>query len=113
MEKISKQDRAQLIALVKKGNLARCTEWLKEMRELVNKPLEEKKENSFDRCMEITKAARDFYKEANYNEDYYRNTLMIDGVANHLRDGYITYDDLSELSEEVKDKVKLISGIDK
>ena len=104
MENISKRDRKELIALIKKGNLARCEEWLRELRQILDKPYNDD-ENSFDRCMEITKASRDFYKEAMGNENYYRNTMLTIGVANHLRDGYISRDDLSSLSEDLRNRL--------
>lgn len=99
MEQLTKQDKKQLTALIKKGNLARCDEWLGEIRALIDRPYNDK-ENAFDRCMEITKSARDFYKEAMSREDYYRGSWLTMGAANLLHEGYIDKNDVSALNNE-------------
>ena len=51
---------------------------LKDSSELINKEYGDD-ENAFDRCMEVTKRSRDYFKEAMRREDYYRNTMMLSG----------------------------------
>lgn len=109
MENLTKHDKRQLTALVKKGNLARCEEWLQEMRAMLDKPYDGE-ENSFDRCMEITKASRNFFKETMRREDCYRNSMLTIGVANLFREGYITKEDIESLSnEELRNRLLFIA----
>lgn len=102
MEELTKQDKRQLKDLVRKGNLRRYKEWLQEMSELINKPVVESEGNEFDRCMEITKASREFYKEAMAREDFYRNSMLSTGMSNLLADGYLKKEDLADLRPELK-----------
>ena len=98
---LTKADKRQLKEIIRRGILRRCEEWLIETSDLINKEYGED-ENAFDRCMEVTKRSRDYFKEAMRREEYYRNTMMEIGVATLLREGYLTPDDLSECREEVK-----------
>lgn len=102
MEELSKADKKVLESIIKKGNLARCHEWLGEMKELLDKPLNPSKENEFDRCMEITRKSRDFYKEAMWREDCYRNSMLESGVSGLLKEGYVNFSDLAGLSDELQ-----------
>ena len=86
---LTKADKRQLHDLVKRGVLRRCEEWLKETAELINKEYGED-ENAFDRCMEVTKRSRDYFKEAMQREDYYRNQMLLMGVNELLTNGYLT-----------------------
>ena len=65
---LTKADRRQLKDIIRCGILRRCEEWLKETSELINKEYADD-ENAFDRCMEVTKRSRDYYKEAMSHED--------------------------------------------
>lgn len=102
---LTKADKRQLKDIIRRGILRRCEEWLKETSELISKEYGED-ENSFDRCMEVTKRSRDYYKEAMEREDYYRNTMIELGVYVLLREGYLTFDDLTELRPEVQSDIK-------
>ena len=102
---LTKADKRQLMDIIQRGILRRCEEWLKETSELINKEYGGD-ENAFDRCMEVTKRSRDYYKEAMGREDYYRNTMIELGVYVLLREGYLTFDDLSELRPEVQSDIK-------
>lgn len=104
MADFTKADRKHLVEIIRKGNLARYKEWLDEMNELINKPFEDDKENEFDRCMEVTKAAKDFYKEAMRREGCYQNNWMLIGIEGLLHEGYITQEDLEPLSNELKSR---------
>ena len=108
MEGLTKQDKRQLTAIIRKGNLKRYKEWLEEMSELINKPYKDGEENEFDRCMEVTKASRDFDKEAMTREDYYRNTMLTMGVMNLLADGYLDMQDLEGLRPELRERFRKI-----
>ena len=66
---LSKEDKRQLKDIIRKGILRRCEEWLKETAALINRQYEGE-ENAIDRCMEVTKRSRDYYKEAVRREDY-------------------------------------------
>ncbi len=107
MADFSKADRKHLVEIIRKGNLARYKEWLQEMNDLINKPFDYEKENEYDRCMDVTKKSRDFFKEAMRREDCYRNSWMVSGVAILLEEGYITKDDIETLSDGLKDLIIL------
>ena len=102
---LTKADKRQLKDIIRRGILRRCEEWLKETSELISKEYGED-ENAFDRCMEVTKRSRDYFKEAMGREDYYRNTMIELGVYALLREGYLTFEDLTELRPEVQSDIK-------
>ena len=102
---LTKSDKRQLKDIIRRGILRRCEEWLKETGELINKEYSDD-ENAFDRCMEVTKRSRDYFKEAMGREDYYRNTMIELGVYVLLREGYLTFEDLTELRPEVQSDIK-------
>lgn len=102
---LNKTDKAQLKEIIKKGILKRCKEWLEQTDNLINKELDNQ-ENEFNRCMEITKLSRDFYKEAMIRENYYRTQMMLLGVAELLTDGYISMDDIADCREEIQFAIK-------
>jgi len=107
---LTKADKRQLKDIIRRGILRRCEEWLKETSELINKEYGDD-ENAFDRCMEVTKRSRDYYKEAIERENYYRNTMIELGVYVLLKEGYLTFDDLSELRPEVQSDIKQRIGL--
>ena len=108
---LTKSDKRQLQDIIQRGILRRCEEWLKETTELINKEYDEG-ENAFDRCMEVTKRSRDYFKEAMRREDYYRNTMMLSGTAALLAEGYLTLDDIKECREEVQAAIRLWARMD-
>lgn len=108
---LTKSERRQVKDIIRKGILRRCEEWFKETSELIAKPYDDE-ENAFDRCMEVTKRSRDYFKEAMRREDYYRNTMQLSGAAVLLAEGYLTVGDLSELREEVQQAIKLWARMD-
>ena len=77
---LTKADKRQLQEVIRKGILRRREEWLKEAAALINRQYDGE-ENAFDRCMEVTKRSRDYYKEAVRREDYYRNTMLLSGAG--------------------------------
>ena len=60
---LTKQDRRVLKDIIRIGILRRCEEWLAETSALISKEYVDD-ENAFDRCLEVTKRSRDFFKEA-------------------------------------------------
>ena len=80
MKEFTKSEKQAAIGLIRRGILHRHAQWHKEIRELLDKPYGE--DNEFDRSMEITKMARDFYKEALEMENYYSiRNLLIGGAV--------------------------------
>jgi hypothetical protein len=108
---LTKTDKRQLTEIIRRGILCRCEEWLKETAELIDKPYDGE-ENAFDRCMEVTKRSRDYFKEAMRREDYYRNTMMLSGAGVLLAEGYLTLEDIKECREEVQAAIRLWARID-
>ena len=102
---LTKADKRQLHDLIKRGVLRRCEEWLKETAELINKEYGDG-ENAFDRCMEVTKRSRDYFKEAMRREDYYRNSMLLMGVDELLTNGYLAIDDFRDCRLEIQEKVR-------
>ena len=105
----TKQEKHKLKEIIKKGNLVRYAEWLKEVDTLLHKPYGED-ENEFTRCMELTKKSHNFFKEAMNREDFYRNTQLLSGTAILLSEGYIDEADLEPLSPEIRNAVILLAG---
>ena len=102
---LTKADKRQLKEIIQRGILRRCEEWLKDTSELINKEYGDD-ENAFDRCMEVTKRSRDYFKEAMRREDYYRNTMMLSGTGVLLAEGYLTLEDIKDCREEVQTSIK-------
>lgn len=102
---LTKADMAQLKGLIKRGILRRCEQWLKETSQLINEEYDEQ-ENAFDRCMEIAKRSRDFYKEAMQREDYYNNSMMLSGASVLLAEGYLLTEDIAECRDEVQAAIR-------
>ena len=108
---LTKTDKRQLKEIIRRGILRRCEEWLKETSELINKEYGDE-ENAFDRCMEVTKRSRDYFKEAMRREDYYRNTMMLSGTGVLLAEGYLTLEDIKDCREEVQTSIKFWARMD-
>lgn len=108
---LTKADKRQLNEIIRRGILRRCEEWLKETSELINKEYGDD-ENAFDRCMEVTKRSRDYFKEAMRREDYYRNTMMLSGAGVLLAEGYLTLKDVTDCREEVQAAIRLWARMD-
>ena len=97
--------------IIRRGILRRCEEWLKETGDLINKEYGED-ENAFDRCMEMTKRSRDYFKEAIRREEYYCNTMMLSGAGVLLAEGYLAVEDLKDCREEVQTAIRHWANID-
>ncbi len=104
MKEFTKSEKQAAIGLIRRGILHRHAQWHKEMRELLDKPYGE--DNEFDRSMEITKMARDFYKEAMMMEDYYSTSNLEIGIARLFQDGHILAEDIDSLPKKVAQGVK-------
>ncbi len=104
---LSKEDKRLAKDIIRKGILHRHAQWQEEMRKLLDKPLSEKC-NEYDRSMQITDKSRKFYKEAMEMEDYYRPTMLLTGLAALYLHKHITDEDLSPLSDEVKQAIAVL-----
>ena len=100
MREFTKAERRQMKEILKVGILRRHTEWQKELKALLEAPFAED-ENEFSRSMQITDMARKFYKEAMNMEDYYRTSWIERGITYLLIGGYLSFEDLSVLSEDL------------
>lgn len=107
MLELTKSEKHSAKELLKRGILRRHAQWQQEMRDLLDSPLEEGS-NEFDRSMLITAESRKFYKEAMKMEDYYRNSMLIPGLACLYQDGYLTSDDLAELPERLQQTIHFL-----
>ncbi len=104
---LSKEDKRLAKDIIRRGILHRHAQWQEELRKLLDKPLNEKC-NEYDRSMQITDKSRKFYKEAMEMEDYYRNSMLLIGLANLYYRKHITDEDLSPLSDEVKQAIAVL-----
>ena len=96
--------------LIRKGILHRHVQWQQELRELLNKPYGEDG-NEFDRSLEITAKARNFYKEAMMMEDYYSTNNLVSGLACLYRDNHLSTEDIDSLPENVAMAIQRILDI--
>lgn len=110
MRELTKSEKRIAKDIIRRGILRRHAQWQQELRVLLDKPLPEGS-NEFDRSLEITNIARNFYKEAMKMEDYYRNNLMASGLANLYEDNHITDDDIAELPEDIRQTMRLILNL--
>lgn len=107
---ITKPERKKLVAIIKRGILRHCEEWLDETCKIISKEYDGE-ENAFDRCMEITLRSKKFYKEAMRREDYYRNSQLIIGASKLLAEGYLTEEDIVECDDEVRNRILFLSDL--
>lgn len=106
----SKAERRIAKEIIKVGILRRHQEWQDEIAALINSPYPDDI-NAFDRSMEITKSARDFFKEAMRMEEFYRNSEVEFALVILLRDGYLKKDDLSALPQHTADILLAKAGL--
>ena len=104
---LSKADKRFAKEIIRRGILYRHAQWQQELRELLDRPFDDNK-NEYDRSLQITNEARKFYKEAMEMEDYYRNSMLMIGLANLYYRHLITDDDLAELSEQIKQSIHVL-----
>ena len=107
---LTKDDKRIAKDIIRRGILRRHAQWQQELRKLLDKPFAENN-NEYDRSMQITAKARNFYKEAMELEEYYRNSMLLIGLANLYYRHLITDDDLAELSETVRQAILLILNV--
>lgn len=106
MIELTKGERRAVKDLIRIGILRRHAQWQSQLKELLDSPIDDG--NEFDRSMEITKRARDFLKEAMRMEEYYRNSLLLGGIATLYHDGYLNDNDIASLPDELQDKIRPI-----
>lgn len=97
----SKEERKIAKGILTKGILSYHQNWQNGIAALIQKPYAED-ENAFDRSMEITRMARDFYKEAMKLENLYDRMFLASGIAMFLNEGNLTAEDLKGLPEETQ-----------
>ncbi len=102
MAELSKSEYKAAKDVLRIGILRLHENWQKELADLLARPFVEEKENAFDRSLEITKVARDWYKELNRMEEWYHKTWIIHSIAMLFRDGTLLESDLASLSEEIR-----------
>lgn len=107
---LSKTERRIAKEIIKTGILRRHHEWLNDIATLIKSPYTADT-NAFDRSMEITKRARDFYKEAMRMEEFYRNSQIELAIVLLLREGYLTQDDLHVFPKDVSGLMLAKSGV--
>lgn len=110
----SKTERGIAKEIIKTGILRCHQKWQNEIAALIKSPYPDDT-NAFDRSMEITKRARDFYKKAMYMEEFYRNSQIELAIVILLCEGYLTQDDLhgfpNEISKLLLAKSRLLSKL--
>lgn len=97
---LTKAEYNMLKPILRKGILRGCQKWLDEMDELIRAEYTDE-ENAFDRCMHLTRESRAFFKEANSREHFYSKSSIVIGISVLLREGNLTWDDLSGCSQEI------------
>ena len=107
---LTKVDKAQLKSIIRSGILKRCEEWLRDTQALIGKEYDNQ-ENAFDRCMEVTRRSKNFYKEACAREDYYSNAMLLPGAGVLLAEGYISDADIAGCREELQAAIRLFAGV--
>lgn len=106
----SKSERNIAKEVIRIDILRRHQEWQNEIAALINSPYSEGS-NVFDRNMEITKRARDFYKEAMRMEEFYRNSQMEFAILILLRNGYLSREDFSDFPKDVAEMMLAKAGL--
>lgn len=106
MRELTKSEKRQANELLKKGILRRHAEWQNGMRELLDRPFDTEIGNEFNRSMMITDKARKFYKEAMRMEDYYRTSMLVNGLLNLFHEGFLTGEDITGLPEELREWIE-------
>ena len=97
----SKDERKIAKEILKKGILSYHQNWQNGIAALIQSPYTED-ENAFSRSMEITKRAKDFYKEAMRLESFYDKTWIASGIAMFLADGNLKEEDLKVLPTDIQ-----------
>lgn len=97
----SKKERKIAKEILRKGILSYHQNWQNGIAVLIQSPYAEN-ENSFDRSMEITRRAKNFYKEAMRLEELYDKFLLPSGIAMFLKEGNLSTEDLKDLPKETQ-----------
>lgn len=100
MERLTKQKRKIAKELLRTGILRRHAEWLKEIRDMIDRRLKNG-DNEFSISMDVTKSSKDFFKEAIKMEDYYRTRWIEFGLRYLYYNHYLTDEEISVLPPEI------------
>lgn len=106
MSELSKSDYRTAKEVLRVGILRLHENWQKELAKLLARPFVEGKENAYDRSMEITKMARDWFKEANSMENWYSKDFIVLYISMLYRQGTLSETDIASLSDEIKDEIR-------
>lgn len=105
---LTKAQIREVKALIKLGVNRGCQKWLDETVELILKPSVDGEKNQFDRCLEVTKRSRDFFKEAMEREEFfYRKGWLLNSLAVLVSEGNLSMEDIESLGEEIVAGVKV------
>lgn len=87
---LSKAQYRQAKEVFKEGILRRHEQWQKGLAELLSRTFDDEIGNAYDRSMAITKAACDWYKEADRMEHWYDKTYIRIAIGWLHDEGFIT-----------------------
>lgn len=100
MRELSKQDYRAAKDVLRVGILRLHEQWQRRLGDLLARPYEDN-DNAFDRSMEITTMARDWFKEANSMERWYDRMFVTGYIARFLEDGTLRESEVGHLSDDV------------
>ena len=103
---LSKSEYRTAKDVLKVGILRKHEQWQQELRELLDRPFDDEIGNAFDRSWMITKKSRDWFKELNRMEEWYKKDFIALYVRAMYQDGTLTDDDIAPLSDETKNIIK-------
>lgn len=106
MRELSKSDYRTAKEVLRIGILRLHENWQKDLAELLARPYIDGKENPYDRSMEITKMARDWFKEANSMENWYSKDFIVAYITMLYRQGTLSETDIAPLSDEIKVEIR-------
>ncbi len=106
MSELSKSDYRTAKEVLRVGILRLHENWQKELADVLARPFVDGKENAYYRSMEITKMARDWFKEANSMENWYSKDFIVLYITMLFRQGTLSETDIAPLSDEIKDEIR-------
>lgn len=109
MLELSKSDYRAAKDVLRVGILRLHEAWQSRLAKLLARPLSEGDGNAFDRSMTIIKMARDWNKEANAMEDWYRRDYILLHIVAMLNQSTLHSSDLSTLPPEIQSEILRIS----
>lgn len=102
MNEMTKAEYYAAKGVLKVGILRKHEQWQQELRELLDRPFDEEIGNAFDRSWLITKKSRDWFKELNRMEQWYRKECILWCIRCLLEDGTLCNADLTPLPDHIR-----------